>query len=370
MRTIFYILQKEILQIRRNKMILPMLFGMPLLQLIILGHAANFEVKNLNLFLIDKDQSSLSRQLISKFSASDYFNIVNTSFDYKEGERQMLEGDADLIIEIPQEFEYNLIKGEKAPVSLKIDAVNGMKGGIANAYSTMIINGFNADVLSDLNGKEVMMPIDIRYSFWYNPGMEYSTFMVPGILVLLVTMVGGFISAIIIVREKEIGTIEQLNVTPIKKYELILGKLLTFFFIGFIELSIGLLIAKLVFNLQFEGSIWLVYAFTIVYLPVVLGLGLLISTFTNTQQQAMFLAWFILMIFILMSGLFTPIESMPSWAQKITLFNPIRYFIEFMRMVLLKGSTFTDVKLHFLIMLGYGIGINALAIWNYRKTSS
>lgn len=369
MRTILYILQKELLQIRRNKLILPMLFGMPILQLIILGHAANFEVKHLNLLLIDKDHSSLSRQLISKFSSSDYFNIVNTTFDPAEGNEMLMQRKADLIIEIPEKFEHNLIIGEKSPVSLKIDAVNGMKAGIANAYSSMIINGFNAEVLADLTGKTIVMPIDIRYSFWYNPEMEYSTFMVPGILVLLITLVGGFISAIIIVREKEIGTIEQLNVTPMRKHEFILGKLLTFFFIGFLELTFGLLIAKLVFNLHFEGSIWLVYAFTLVYLPVVLGLGLLISTFTNTQQQAMFLAWFFLMIFILMSGLFTPIESMPPWAQKVTLFNPIRYFIEFMRMVLLKGSTFADVKLHFGVMLIYGFIINLLAIWSYRKTS-
>jgi ABC-2 type transport system permease protein len=370
MRTIFYILQKEIIQIRRNKIILPMLFGMPIIQLIILGHAANFEVKNINLFLIDKDQSSLSRQLVSKFTSSDYFNIVNASFNTREGDSQMMKRKADMILEIPTKFEYNLISGEKSPVSLKIDAVNGMKAGIANAYSSMIINAFNSDVLSGLTGKTFVMPVDIRYSYWYNPEMKYSTFMVPGILVLLVTLVGGFISAMIIVREKEIGTIEQLNVTPIKKHELILGKLLTFFFIGFVELSIGLLIGKLIFNLHFEGSIWLVYAFTLVYLPVVLGLGLLISTFTNTQQQAMFLAWFIFMIFILMGGLFTPIESMPVWAQKMTLFNPIRYFIEFMRMVLLKGSTFADVKLHFGVMMIYGIAINLLAIWNYRKTTS
>lgn len=370
MRTILFIIQKEVLQIRRNRLILPLLFVMPFIQLIILGHAANFEVKNLNLCIVDKDQSSFSHKLISKFSASKYYRIVKSTFDSKEASQDMLEGRNELILEIPQDFEKKLIIGEKSAVNIRIDAVNGMKAGIANAYTTMIINNFNTEIMSSMTGKAVLLPLDLEYSFWYNPEMNYSTFMVPGILVMLVTMIGSFVTAIVIVREKEIGTIEQLNVTPIKKYQLILGKLFTFFIIGFLELSLGLLIAKFVFKLTFVGSIWLVYGFTLVYLPVVLGLGLLISTITNTQQQAMFMAWFVLLISILLSGLFTPIESMPGWIQNITLFNPIRYFVAFMRMVLLKGSTFSDVKINFMVMLGYGFLINLLAIWNYRKTNA
>jgi ABC-2 type transport system permease protein len=347
-----------------------MLFVMPILQLIILGHAANFEVKNLNLFLIDKDQSRLSHDLLSRFTASDYFRIVNSSFDSRVGEDELARGKADLIIEIPQNFEHDFLNNNKSQLQLKIDAVNAMKAGIAGAYSNIIIQNFNTEYISKTSGKVMQLPIDLRYSYWYNPEMEYPTFMVPGILVLLITAIGAFISAMLLVREKEIGTIEQLNVTPIKKHELLLGKLSTFFIISFFELTFGLLIAKFIFNLEFQGSIWLIYAFTAVYLPVVLGIGLFISTVSNTQQQAMFIAWFFLMIFILMSGLFTPIESMPTWAQKITLFNPVRYFIEFMRMVLLKGSSFSDVKFHFAVLLAYGFGINALAIWNYRKTNA
>ncbi|HHB52844.1 MAG TPA: ABC transporter permease, partial [Saprospiraceae bacterium] len=213
------------------------------------------------------------------------------------------------------------------------------------------------------------LPIDITWSNWYNLLLVYSTFMVPGILVLLVTMVAVFLTAINIVREKEMGTIEQLNVTPVKKYQFIIGKLFPFLIIAFFELSIGLVIAKLVFNLNYQGSILLVYAFTLVYLFAVLSIGLFISTVTHTQQQAMFIAWFIMVIFILMSGLFTPVESMPGWAQKVTWFNPIKYFIEFMRMVLLKGSTFSDVKTHFIIIAVYGLVLNRLAVWNYKKVS-
>lgn len=370
MRTILIILQKEFIQISRNKLILPLLFVMPFIQLILLGFAADFEVKNLNLHIVDNDQSDYSRSLISKFSASRYFNIVNSSFSYKEGIKDIKKGNADLILEIPPKFEFNLVNREKSPVHLSIDAVNGVKAGLAGAYASMIIRDYNVDLITKTTGKTVKSSIGITWSNWFNPDMNYSTFMVPGILVLLVTMVGTFLSAIIIVREKEIGTIEQLNVTPIKKYQFIIGKLMPFLIIALVELTIGLLVARLIFGIHFQGSLILVYLFSLVFLPVVLGIGLLISTISNTQQQAMFISWFFLMIFILMSGLFTPIESMPTWAQRITWLNPIKYFIEFMRMVLLKGSTFKDVTQHFLIMFIYGVVINALAIWNYKKRSA
>lgn len=370
MRTILIMLQKEFIQISRNKLILPLLFVMPFIQLILLGFAADFEVKNLNLHIVDNDQSDYSRSLISKFSASRYFNIVNSSFSHKKGVKDIKKGNADLILEIPPKFEFNLVNREKSPIHLSIDAVNGVKAGLAGAYASMIIRDYNVDLITKTTGKTVMSSIGVTWSNWFNPDMKYSTFMVPGILVLLVTMVGTFLSAIIIVREKEIGTIEQLNVTPIKKYQFVIGKLLPFLIIALVELTIGLLVVRWIFGIHFQGSLVLVYLFALVFLPVVLGIGLLISTVSNTQQQAMFISWFFLMIFILMSGLLTPIESMPTWAQKLTWFNPIKYFIEFMRMVLLKGSTFKDVTQHFLIMFIYGLVINSLAIWNYRKRSA
>ncbi len=370
MRTILIILRKEFIQISRNMTILPILFIMPFIQLILLGFAADFEVKNLNLHVIDNDQSAFSRALISKYSGSPYFNIVNSSFRDEAAMKDMKKGEADLILEIPQKFENLLINRQKSPVHLSIDAVNGVKAGLANAYSSMIIRDYNLDILKQATGRELLSPINITSRSWFNPSMNYSTFMVPGILVLLVTMVGIFLTAIIIVREKEIGTIEQLNVTPIKKYQFIIGKLMPFLLIALVELTIGLIVAKLIFHIQFQGSLLLVYSFALVYLPVVLGIGLLISTVSDTQQQAMFISWFFLMIFILMSGLFTPIESMPGWAQKITWFNPIKYFIEFMRMVLLKGSTFKDVTQHFMIMAIYAVLVNLLAVWNYKKVSS
>ncbi len=369
MRTILYILQKEFIQISRNRLMVGVLFIMPFFQLIILGYAASFEVKNLNVYIIDMDKSSFSRDLISKFSASPYFNIKNSSDNHQKGFEDLEKGVADLVMEIPNNFEKDLVNGQKTNVYLSIDAVNGVKAGLGNAYANMIVKDFSSDIITKKTGQTISLPIGITWSNWYNNLMVYSTFMVPGILVLLVTMVAVFLTAINIVREKEIGTIEQLNVTPIKKHQFIIGKLFPFLLIAFFELSIGLVIAKLVFNLHYEGSLILVYSFTLVYLFAVLGIGLFISTITYTQQQAMFIAWFMFVIFILMSGLFTPIESMPVWAQRLTWFNPIKYFIEFMRMVLLKGSTFPDVKNHFIIIAIYGVVLNTLAVWNYRKVS-
>ncbi|PJC07151.1 MAG: ABC transporter permease, partial [Flavobacteriaceae bacterium CG_4_9_14_0_8_um_filter_34_30] len=206
-------------------------------------------------------------------------------------------------------------------------------------------------------------------SFWYNQTLNYKTFMVPGILVLLVTMITLFLAGMNIVREKEIGTLEQINVTPIKKHQFIIGKLFPFWVIGLSLLTIGLIIAKIIFNVPILGSLGLMYAYTSVYILVILGMGLFISNFTDTQQQAMFIAWFFVVIFILMSGLFTPIESMPQWAQIVTEFNPIKYFVEVMRMVMLKGSTFTDMLPQFSKTLLYAFIMNVLAVWSYKKTN-
>jgi ABC-2 type transport system permease protein len=178
-----------------------------------------------------------------------------------------------------------------------------------------------------------------------------------------------FLSAMNIVREKEIGTLEQINVTPIKKYQFIIGKLFPFWVLGILILTVGLTIAVLVFQIPIIGNVGLIYLFTSVYLLVILGIGLFISNYTETQQQAMFIAWFFTVIFILMSGLFTPIESMPNWAQQITLFNPIRYFVEIIRMVMLKGATFSDISTPFFIICFYAFVINGFAVWSYKKTN-
>jgi ABC-2 type transport system permease protein len=374
MKTILFIIQKEFRQIFRNKGMLPIIFVLPLIQLLILSNAASFEIQNIKFSYIDHDHSAASRELVSKFEASKSFKIVNQFDTKEEANHEMQKGNIDIILEIPTHFERNLITEKNTTLSVSINAIDGASAGVENVYVSQIIGTYNQKILSHLlqySDGSLVQPQNIVTipSFWYNNTLNYKTYMVPGILVLLVTMITLFLSAMNIVREKEIGTLEQINVTPIKKYQFIIGKLFPFWILGLVILTIGLLIAKLIFQVPMLGSLVLIYAFTSVYLLLILGMGLFISNHTDTQQQAMFIAWFFMVIFILMSGLFTPIESMPKWAQNITLFNPIRYFVEIIRMVMLKGATFSDITTQFSIITVYAIALNILAVLSYKKVN-
>ncbi len=370
MRMLFFILRKEFQQIRRNPAIIRIIFVMPAIQLLILPLAADYEVKNVYLSIVDHDHSSYSQQFISKIQASDYFILTDYSDSYASAIATLEKDKADIIIEIPQGFERDLIRDSKTTMGISVNAVNGAKGNIGAAYAGNIINEFNNEIRNEL----VQFPrnnpipiIDITYSNWYNPNMSYKLFMVPGILVLLLTMVGSFMAALNIVHEKEIGTIEQINVSPIKKYQFILGKLIPFWILGFVVLSIGLLIARFVYGIIPAGSLGLIYAFAAVYLLALLGIGLLVSTYAESQQQAMFISFFFMMIFILMGGLYTSIDSMPHWAQIVTRFNPVSYFIEVMRMIVMKGSSFKDIQHNFIIIGIMAVVFNTWAVLNYRK---
>lgn len=352
---------------------LPIIFILPILQLVILSNAATYEVKNIKFAYIDLDHSSTSRQLIEKFNASDYFNVLTDFPTHKKASSAMLAGEVDVVLEIPNHFERNLRKDQTASLGVTINAIDGAAAGVESGYINQIVQSFNREIKMDFidPSDKVLPPVIIAGipSFWYNITLDYKTFMVPGILVLLVTMITLFLSGMNIVREKEIGTLEQINVTPIRKSQFIIGKLFPFWVIGMGLLTIGLILAKLIFNTPMIGSLVLLYLYTSIYILVILGMGLLISNFTDTQQQAMFIAWFFVVIFILMSGLFTPIESMPKWAQIITEFNPIKYFVQVVRMVMLKGSGFMDIFPQLWKTLVYAIIMNGLAVWSYKKVN-
>jgi len=372
MQTILFLIRKEFLQIFRHSFMLPMLIIMPLAQLIILGHAADFEIKNINIHIVSHENSSINNRLIQQFVSSKHFNVIQVSGSQKLAYNDILAGDADLYLEMENNFEKSLVKNNKAAIHISTNAIDGLKAGLATSYANNIIRDFNQNILLEWNyisSNNLSKGINNKTVFWFNPEMEYSTFMVPGILVLLVTAIGMFFTGINIVKEKEMGTIEQINVTPIKKHQFIIGKLSPFLILGLVELAFGLSIAKLIFDIPIVGSLPLIFSFATIYLFAVLGMGMLVSTITNTQQQAMFMSWFILMIFMLMSGLFTPIESMPEWAQKITWFNPIAYFIDVNRKVLLKGSEFMAISDQFIKISIYAVVINFFAILSYRKTS-
>lgn len=370
MRTILFLVRKEFLQIFRHRVMLPLIFVMPIVQLLILANAADYEVKNIRLHIVDRDLSAASYHLVGKFRASRYFEVSAASVATEAAWENLEAGNTDLFIEIPPHFERSLLRDGFGQVQVTIDAINGMKAGIIHGYTNAILQDFNGEIRTEWLGITPPQKIQLTYSYWFNPELDYQHFMVPGILVILVTLVGMFLCGMNIVKEKEIGTIEQINVTPIRKYQFIVGKLLPFWIIGLVELAAGLLVGVLVFDIPIVGSLGLVFGFAAVYLLVVLGLGLLISTFTHTQQQSMFLSWFLLIIFILLSGLFTPVESMPAWTKKIVLFNPVAYFVEVMRMVLLKGSNAWNIGYHFFVMLVFALIINALAVWNYRKQTA
>ena len=373
MTTILYIIQKEFKQIFINKGMLPIIFVLPILQLVILSNAATYEVKNIKFAYVDHDQTSTSRALIDKFNASTYFNVLTTFPSHEKASFAMLLGNVDVVLEIPNHFERHYLKEKTANIGITINAIDGAAAGVESGYINQIVQSFNKDMKVTYmdTSQKILKPVNISSipSFWYNITLDYKTFMVPGILVLLVSMITLFLSGMNIVREKEIGTLEQMNVTPIKKSQFIIGKLFPFWVIGMGLLTIGLILAKLIFDVPMVGSLLLLYGYTSVYILVILGMGLFISNFTDTQQQAMFIAWFFVVIFILMSGLFTPIESMPKWAQIVTEFNPIKYFVEIMRMVMLKGSGFTDILPLALKTLAYAIVMNGLAVWSYKKTN-
>ncbi|MGC1631473.1 MAG: ABC transporter permease [Gelidibacter sp.] len=373
MKTILYIIQKEFKQIFRNKGMLPIIFVLPLLQLVILSNAATFEVKNIKFGYIDNDHSTTSRGLIEKFNVSTYFDVLTSFSSVKNASAAMLKGEIDVVLNIPRHFERNLQKEKHSNLGVTINAIDGAAASVENVYLTQILQSYNKNIRTDvMQVSEVQIQpvnIDTIPLFWYNKTLNYKTFMVPGILVLLVTMIALFLSGMNIVREKEIGTLEQINVTPIKKSQFIIGKLFPFWLIGMGVLTVGLILARLIFNIPIIGNLALLYFYTSIYILVILGIGLFISNFTDTQQQAMFIAWFFMVIFILMSGLFTPIENMPQWAQIITEFNPIKYFVQVMRMVMLKGSGFMDILPQLIKTLVYAIIMNVLAVWSYKKTA-
>ncbi len=372
MRVLKFLLQKEFRQIFRDPSIFRVLFLAPIVQLLILPLAADYQIKNINLGVVDHDHSQYSQILINKIVSSGYFKLKDYSATFPQALHGIEQDKTDLVLEIPDHFQKNLVKNSKANLFIAANAINGIKAGLGSAYIQQIIQDYNQTVRMQWVQFPRFDPqpnIDVEYSDWYNPHMNYQFFMVPGILVMLITIIGSNFAALNIVKEKELGTIEQINVSPIKKTYFILGKLIPFWILALVVLTVGLTIARVVYGIIPLGHYLTIYVFSAIYLLAVLGLGLLLSTYAQTQQQSFLVAFFIIMIFNLMSGLFTPIESMPHWAQVITWFNPVSYFIEVMRMVILKGSGLADIKNQLFAILGFAVVLNTWAVLNYRKRS-
>ena len=345
MRMLKYLLEKEFKQIRRDRFLPRIIFLLPVIQLVVLPFAANFEMRNINLSIVDNDHTVLSRRLTDKVLSSGYFRLADVSPRYDEALVSIESNAADIILEIPSRFEERLEREGTAELLIAANAVNGTKGGIGSSYLASIIQDFNQEKeLSSVSAGE------------------------GGIMAFLLTLIGGFLSALNIVSEKEKGTIEQINVTPVPKALFLLSKLIPFWIIGLILLTIGACIAWLVYGLLPVGNMGIIYLFAAVYLMAFTGFGLAISSVSSTQQQAMFTAFFFMIIFVLLSGMFTPVSSMPVWAQELTRVNPLRYLVEVMRMVYLKGSTLSDLTGHFIAVCLFAVFFNILAIVSYKKS--
>ncbi len=372
MRTIIYIVQKEFIQVLRNRVMLPMIIVVPIIQLLVLIYAATMEMKSIDMFIVDKDLTLTSRALVNKFEGSPFFVISGRSFSIQEAEEALKRDRSDVILHIPHGFGASLPDGGSPELQVLINAINGMKAGLINAYTLNIINDFNREIRSELPqtlpGNDLQI-VETDYRYWFNPELNFKHFMLPGILVILVTLMGMFLSGISLVREKELGTIEQINVSPVRKILFIVGKLVPFWIIAMFELAFGLVLGKLLFDIPIRGSLVLLFGFSSIYLVVVMSIGLLFSTMAQTQQQIMFLFFFFIIVFILMSGLFTPTESMPVWAQKVNIINPLAYFMRVIRMIMLKGSGFRDVFREIVSLSIYAVAALLLATWRYRKTT-
>lgn len=373
MSVLWYILEKEFKQIFRDKSILAMMFALPLIQLIIVPLAMDYDVKNLKIVVVDMDHSSLSRQLVNKIGSSGYFTLVAAESSYRDGLALVENDDASLVLEIPPNFERDLVRDGHRQLGVSVDAINETKSSLGTSYLNTVLADFTRElrwnIISPENRMIINPVIEITSTQWFNPRGMYTYYVVPAILVFMLTILAGFVSALNSVREKEMGTMEQINVTPIRKWEFILGKMIPFWIIGMIVFTIGLLVQWTFYGIFPLGSIGVLYLFASVYLVALLGFGLLISTYSDNQLQSMFIAFFFIMLFLLMSGLFTPFESMPAWARMLANLLPITHFIKVIRMIILKGSGLADIKMELLYEMIFAIVLNSWAIWNYRKTS-
>lgn len=365
-----FLLEKEFKLIFRNSFMPRIILVFPCMVMLLMPWAANMEVKDLKLCIVDNDRSSSSSRLVHKLEANTYFHFKGLSSSYDEGIEAIEKGEADVAIVIPYNFEKELKSGKKTEVSIAVNTVNGIRGNLGGAYVSQTINQFGTEWQKENPQKQNIMTspqVIVGEQNMFNPYLDYKRYMVPALMAMLLTMLCGFLPALNIVSEKEKGTIEQMNVTPVSKFIFILSKLIPYWIIGFIILSLCFVIAYFVYGMIPAGSFISIYLGAILFVLVISGLGLVISNHSATMQQAMFVMWFCMLVLILMSGLFTPISSMPDWAQSITYLNPLRYFMSIMRGIYLRGSDIADEWFSFVMLAIYGFLLNIWAIISYRK---
>jgi ABC-2 type transport system permease protein len=351
-----------------------------MVQLLILSNAASFEIKGARFFLVDQDRTSMSRGLVNHLTGSGRFELTSAQASRARADDAILSGEADLILVIPDGFEEGVVREKKADVQLIMNAEDGAGAGVTQSYAARIIAGYAQELSAEVTpmfasfaGRHEIPPqrgmplIEIHRRAWFNPTLNYKHFMVPGILVVLVTMVSTLLTAMNIVREKEAGTLDQLNVTPISRPVFITAKLLPLWILAMFDFAIGLVLAKFVFGVPWIGNPLVVIVAAGIYLIGALGIGLWISAIVDTQQQAMFVAFFIINIYMLMSGLFTPIDSMAPWAQTAAELNPVRHFVAISRAILIKGAGLADIARPLTFLAVFAAVVLTSAVLQYRK---
>lgn len=373
MRTIGILIWKEYLHIARDRATLFQVLMIPMLQLVVLSFAATFRITSTDVFLVDQDQSAVSRGLVTRLAGTGYFDIVGSSFDPEDANAALMRRDATMVLRIPRGFEDDIVKDRQGSVQIALNSEQGAAAGIVRSYAIAVLNDYGREMSSEVTaatgGRASGVGGGIRVSTrsWYNPTLRYLDYMVPGLMVALVTIIGTLLTAQNIAREKELGTLEQLNVTPLTRVQFIAGKLLPFWLLAIGELTGGLLLARFVFDIPFRGNVLLVYGIAAIYLGAALGMGLLISTLAETQQQAMFVTFFVMMIYLLMSGLYTPVSSMPDWVQTVAEINPGKHFVGVMRSVLLRGARAGDLLDEVLALSLFAAAALSAAVLRYHK---
>jgi ABC-2 type transport system permease protein len=371
MRTIRFIIQKEFLQILRDIRMIPIIFIAPVIQLILLGYAANLDAKDIPIVVCDADHTVESRELTRSMINAHYFLIRETVSDIREIDPVISRGRASLALVIPRGFSSGIKKGETVHVQLLADGSDSNTATIALNYATMIVSSYSGKItvhrlIKAGGGMPPVVSAETRV--WYNPNLESRNFMVPGILAMLLMLMTMLLTSMSIVKEREIGTMEQLSVTPIKPYQLIIGKLTPFIIIAFIDVILVLLVSAFVFNIPIKGSIVALFVLSGIFLLSTLGLGLFISTISHDQQQAMFSSMFFVMVpMIILSGFVFPIENMPPIIQYITLFMPLRYYFVIVRGLFLKGAGFIHLWKEALSLFAIGAVILTISALRVKK---
>ena len=360
--TLKYLIQKEFTQIRRNAFLPKLIIVFPIMIMCVMPWVMNMEVKNIKVTVVDNDRSSLSQQLVHSIEASNYFIFKGQQPTYRDALQEIEKSRADVVMVIPQDYSRDMTLGNQPQVLIAANAVNGTKGAMGGAYLTQIVTAHvNPDLAS--------MQSRVTTLFLYNKNLNFKLFMIPALFAIVMMLMTGFLPALNIVGEKEAGTIEQINVTPVSKWSFILAKLIPYWIIALFVITVCLLLAWAVYGITSVGPLALIYLLVMLLALFWSSFGLMISNYSNTMQQAIFVMWFFVVMMLLLSGLFTPTRSMPSWAYATTYVNPMSYFIDAVRTVFIRGGGLSSIWHQVLALLGIGSAMAAWAVISYRKNS-